>query len=256
MANERYYRGEADKAKQIYLKEDHLVSRVGEFHDSVEFVFVREGVVEAHLYGDTKVMTEGCIFFADSYECHYYKPLTQKIKVIVLVLSREYIKDFRELYSGMTFNTFMFDKEKNKRIIEIVRKWMEEPLKTHIKNLGYANLLFSYLSESYPLVKVRERDNDSFIKDLLKYIHKHYLEDITLNSIAKMCGYSADYCSKILKKYVGCNFREYLNMLRMRKAEELLADKSLKMTTLEILYKCGFNSPATFYRARKRNNSQ
>jgi YesN/AraC family two-component response regulator len=61
-----------------------------------------------------------------------------------------------------------------------------------------------------------------------------------------------DYCSRIIKKYIGRDFRDYINMLRIRKAQALMLDKSLNMTTLEILYKCGFHSAATFYRAKKR----
>ena len=32
----------------------------------------------------------------------------------------------------------------------------------------------------------------------------------------------------------------------------MFADKSLKLTTLEILYRCGFNNSATYYRAKKK----
>ena len=52
------------------------------------------------------------------------------------------------------------------------------------------------------------------------------------------------------------SFRDYLNFLRLKKAKEYLAlKKSTKQTTTEIIYKfiykCGFNSTATFYRALK-----
>ena len=93
---------------------------------------------------------------------------------------------------------------------------------------------------------------EEFIKVLLLYMHEHYLEDITLAKVAKDLGYSVDYCSRIIKKYIGRDFRDYINMLRIRKAQALMLDKSLNMTTLEILYKCGFKSAATFYRAKKR----
>jgi len=51
---------------------------------------------------------------------------------------------------------------------------------------------------------------------------------------------------------LGMKFREYINFLRIKRAEEMLADKSLKLTTLEILYRCGFNNSATYYRAKKK----
>ena len=167
--------------------------------------------------------------------------------------NREYLEDFYELYANQTFMTYMSDKKKNQRIFELLERWYGETEKTHIKDLGYANLLFSYFIEEYSLTKRAHKNvREELIKVLLLYIHEHYLENITLAKVSKALGYSVDYCSRILKKYIGRDFRDYINMLRIRKAQALMLDKSLNMTTLEILYKCGFQSAATFYRAKKR----
>lgn len=252
MTYRQYYLQEADNVKQIYLKEDPILSEVGEFHDSMEFIFVTEGKIEAHLYNTSKVLTEGDIFFANSYESHYYKPLTERIRAIVLVLGREYSAIFREMYHGRTLETFLTDKEKNRKCIALMRQWLNESQRMYMMNVGYANLLFSCLVQSYPLIKQNNQLEHTLLKEMLRYIHEHCLEDIALQSVGKALGYSSDHCSKVFKKSLGCNFRDYLNMLRIRKADELLADKTVKMTKLEILYRCGFNSPATYYRAKNK----
>lgn len=251
--NVQYYSGETDRAKYIYLKRDDLLQSLAEFHDSVEMIFMLEGEAEAHLNDKSYLLRAGDILFVDSYEGHWYKYERNKILAYVLVLSREYLQNFHELYSEQTFTTYMADKQKNKPLFDLIEKWHQEGEKMHIKDLGYANLLFSYLIESYPLTqKSKNSEKVEFIKRLLLYMHEHYLEDVNLAKVAKEFGYSQDYCSRIMKKYVGRDFREYINMLRMRKAIALMADKSLNMTTLEILYKCGFKSATTFYRAKKR----
>lgn len=96
------------------------------------------------------------------------------------------------------------------------------------------------------------RNGDSVVKYIIDYIEDHYLEDITINSVAKSLRYSVGYCSRIIKNYSGYNFRDYLNKKRLKKAEELIADKTLNMTWLEIIYSCGFNCPSTYYRAKKK----
>lgn len=255
--NIQYYSGETDRAKYIYLKKDNLLQPIGEFHDSIEIIFMLEGKADGYLYDRAYLLEPGDIFFVDSYEGHCYKPLTEKLQAYVLVLSREYLQNFRELYPDQTFMTYMSDKKINEKIFRLVAAWYEETNKMHIKDLGYANILFSYLLENYALTKRTEKnDKEEFIKVLLLYLHEHYLEDITLNSVSKDLGYSADYCSKVLKKSIGRSFRDYINILRIRKANALMADKSLNMTTLEILYKCGFKSPTTFYRVKKRFESE
>ena len=96
------------------------------------------------------------------------------------------------------------------------------------------------------------RNGKAVVKDMLNYVQTHYLEDVTLSKVAQAVGYSPDHCSKILRMATGLSFRDYVNLLRLKKAEEMFADKSLKMTTLEILYRCGFNNSATYYRAKKK----
>lgn len=96
------------------------------------------------------------------------------------------------------------------------------------------------------------RNGKAIVKDMLNFIKTHYLEDITLSMVAQAVGYSADHCSKALRSAIGFSFRDYVNLLRLKRAEEMFADKSLKLTTLEVLYRCGFNNSATYYRAKKK----
>ncbi len=96
------------------------------------------------------------------------------------------------------------------------------------------------------------RNGKALVKDMLNYIQMHYLENITMNMVARAVGYSPDYCSRVLRSEMGLSFRDYINLLRLKRAEEMFADKSLRLTTLEILYRCGFNNSATYYRAKKK----
>lgn len=248
----KYYAGDADKAKHLYLKKEPRLASVGEFHDSVEFVFVLEGEIEAHIDQEVSTITEGGIVFADSYACHYYKNITPSICAFVLVLSREYLSLFREAHPKHTFVPFMTDKEKNKKVMALMQSWFDESKKSYLLDHGFVNLLLAYLVEAYGLVKNVKQKKPSIVKEILTYIHENYTEDISLKSMSKALGFSEEYCSKEINKATGCGFRQYVNFLRIKKAERLLSDETVDMTMVEILYKCGFNSPVTYYRARKR----
>ena len=138
-----------------------------------------------------------------------------------------------------------------------MQSWLAEEERDFILNLGYSNLLFAKFVKKYELEMKDESKDKSVSVKLLKYINEHYAEDISLSSVAKSLGYSKEYCSKIFAEVVGMPFREYLNFLRLKKAEEYFAlQKETKQTTAEIIYKCGFNSTATFYRAKKRFKSK
>lgn len=146
----------------------------------------------------------------------------------------------------------MADREKNREIISLIRAWVKEAELTYILNLGYSNLLFSKIIRNYDLIKAVEDKGRSVAIKLLKYTNDHFSEDISLGSVSREIGYSKEYCSKIFRDITGVGFRRYLNSLRIKRANELFESQNAsKLTALEILYKCGFNSSATFYRAKK-----
>lgn len=254
MQDKGVYFSDADLERQIYLKEEIVLSDVGHFHDSVEFVFLLEGEIEARRLGEVRRLHAGEIFFADSFEYHCYKKCTPNIRTVVLVLSREYTKVFADSYRGRKFPAYMCDVAANRDVFGMIRHWLTEEgeQKTYLCNLGYSNLLFSKLVRCYPLVAVEEGKDKRVTVKALRYINEHFAEDISLVSVAKEIGYTKEYCSKIFHDIVGIRFRDYLNLLRLRNAKEYFADqKRTGLTTLEIIYKCGFNSSATFYRAQK-----
>ena len=252
MIEKGVYLPEADVSRKIYIKEDPLLSEVGHFHEGVELVAVMEGEIEAYHFLDKQVLRPGQIFFADSFECHYYKPLTPQIRAIVIVLSSDYTGVFREVHAGKTLPVYMMDREKNAELVAIMKQWLHEENKGFMLNVGYSNLLLSKLVERYEVKSRNEQKNQGVGVKLLTYVNDHYTEDISLTAVAKAIGYSKEYCSKTFAELVGMSFRDYLNLLRLRKAEEYFSMKNTtSLTTTEIVYKCGFNSTATFYRAKK-----
>lgn len=164
-----YYLRDADQAKQIYLSEDIYMSENAEFHDSVEFIFVLEGEILANISDQSRVLSSGMICFVNSYENHFYKPLTEKTNAYVLVLSREYTRTFQELYDGMYFNTFMLNTKINEEIFSLIRTWLGIKEKTYLKNLAYTNLLFAMFIDKYGLMRQRSKSSDVALKKVLLY---------------------------------------------------------------------------------------
>lgn len=252
MGEKGLYLSEADLARQIYIKEDPELGAVGHFHEGIEMVALLEGEVEAVRITKKQRLRAGEIVFWDSFECHHYRKLTPQIKAIVLVLSSEYTSVYRELYAGYTLPFHLSDVAKNAPMIDLMRRWVAEEEKSFMLNVGYSNLLLARLVGAYSMERKEEKKDKNVSLKLLKYVNEHYVENISLSSVAKQIGYTKEYCSKIFSGMVGMSFRDYLNFLRMKKAQEYFAQKKqLKMTTTEIVYKCGFNSTATFYRVLK-----
>ena len=68
-----------------------------------------------------------------------------------------------------------------------------------------------------------------YISIVLKYINENYSQAVSLEKAAEVVGLNPVYLSYLFKKIKKVNFSEYLNEVRLKKAEELLADSTLKI---------------------------
>lgn len=69
-------------------------------------------------------------------------------------------------------------------------------------------------------------------KRAIAYTNDHFLDDIKLLDVADAMGVSYHHLSHTFKGVTGFNFREYLTLLRVNKARELLRDENLNITKI------------------------
>ena len=71
-------------------------------------------------------------------------------------------------------------------------------------------------------------------------------DDLSQGAMAEKAGISKDYFSRIFRSVTGMNYSKWLNMIRLEKATELLADKTMTLTEIAML--SGFQSISSFNR--------
>lgn len=71
-------------------------------------------------------------------------------------------------------------------------------------------------------------------------------DDLSQSTMADMAGISKDYFSRIFRNVTGTNYNKWLNMIRLEKAIELLADQDKSITEIAML--SGFQSISSFNR--------
>ena len=72
------------------------------------------------------------------------------------------------------------------------------------------------------------------LKPALDYIKKNYARNISLNNMASLCNISTSYFSKLFRRFIGENFSNYINKLRIEKAAELLAETDIPITNIAL----------------------
>ncbi len=96
-------------------------------------------------------------------------------------------------------------------------------------------------------------DVNTYVSHMVKYIHNHIEEPVTVQDVADYVNLTRCYATTIFTKYTGMSPKDYIQNCRLTKARHMLESSSL--TIAGIAYSCGFKQSESFIKAfRKRYN--
>ncbi len=116
--------------------------------------------------------------------------------------------------------------------------------------LSELQLVRSMVSETRnPASHLSTRESDQ-VHNLMVYMieKKPYLDaSLSINKLASLTKIPPKELSILINHKLNKHFYDFINEFRIKKAKEILADKSQNnLTILEILYQVGFNSKSSF----------
>lgn len=165
---------------------------------------------------------------------------------------------FREQFMyNMMHSPYLVSESENPRLASVVKAILEEnrEQKPCFKDAvnGY---LFVLIQEIVRLggteiseINLYESQLEK-IKGALEYIETHYVDDIKIGDLAKVCHVSESYFRKVFAQCMNVLPLEYVNLVRIQKACDLMRQTD---DSLEVLaWKVGFTSLSTFMRNFKK----
>lgn len=108
---------------------------------------------------------------------------------------------------------------------------------------------YSFTAENFNNSTTKQREYTERFLYICDYINDHFNEDLTLDVIADLSGFSKYHFSRLFKQFTSNSFYKYLNKKRIENAEKLLMDKELTIT--DVALQCGFSSLSAFIRMFK-----
>ena len=121
---------------------------------------------------------------------------------------------------------------------------------------GHMYFLASYLVRSFTVKTLGDNTYSGHVNKLnrvnkaIKYMSGNYDKPITTRKLSELAHLSEGYFCQIFKEVTGKTAMEYLNHMRIEKAEKML--KKTEMTVTEVAYCCGFEDANYFSRTFKR----
>lgn len=210
------------------------------FHSNVEIVYVVGGKIEVTINGQTKLLTRGWASIANSYDVHTYTTIGDS-DTRILIIPVNMIGQFERLMKSKSFcSPFLMPGVHNPELeAAIDRVEAYSNTEGSLVSAGYLYVLLGLFFDNLELSNTeRDTGTTSLIRHMLIFLEHHYLEPLSLDDLAKQCGYNKCYISRIFNATLGCGFNRYLNYLRVRHAAKLIRNSTDSFD--EISYSSGF----------------
>lgn len=243
--------------------------KVKHFHSQYEFFYIIEGKRQFFFNNKSYNAYAGDLAIIDTNLVHTTRTVDEDDKGynrVILYIDYEQMCEFDKLYPGLNlvdffhknYGIYHFNDEQKANFLNLYRDLRHEFTK---KKKGYKDRIYIYLlswlarfSQSYGnnenIAAPRDDQRAQTVSKISSYLEKNYTEQILLEEISDKLYLSKYYLCRIFKEYTGFTITEYVNILRIKKATDLLenSDKSI----LEIADLLGFESMTYFERVFKK----
>lgn len=232
---------------------DYKVSR--HWHRSVEIFLVVEGCIGFYINKQLYRLEPGQFMIVNSNEVHSIDSPDPNF-TLVLQIPRGLFEKYTKDADGLLLRRSCEKDDRLAALILHMHKAYEQ------KQNGY---LFDILSSFYELMyllvtdfraaeadeeRIRQNKNLDRLSHITNYIQVNYREDLTLEGVAGIFGFSPAYLSKMFQKYAGINYKTYVQELRTQAGYRLLMNTELPVG--EIALECGFPDSRSFAKTFRR----
>ena len=224
------------------------------YHPHYEIYFMKEGKCKYFIDDRVYEVESGDIIFIPKgliHRTNYQTPTHTRLLInftdeYMTPLLKDYLDDYGYLYRSREITRYA-----EKFFLQIEHEYTHPDEFTTTALKSYTAELICLMLR-HPGAKDEEATTGNDLVDgVVKYIKQNYMTDIRLSSVAKMRAVSPEHLSRTFKSCTGLGFNEYVTILRLKKAEDMLQNDR-NMTVSEIAYECGFNDGNYFsYKFKK-----
>lgn len=218
-------------------------------HKQIEIVYMIEGSMEVGFDNKKIILQEEelCIFFPN--QIHSYSSLGF-CRNYLITFDSSMSGDYLNIFTKFQNNTPHITKEKIHKDIPYCLKALSiDELTDQSLIKGYISVVLGRILPFLDLSKNTKSKDQNNANLILDYISNNYLENISIELVAKEVGISKYTVSRIFNERINYSFNDYVNQLRISYAQHLLRSGDIPVS--QIAFESGFNSQRTFYRAFK-----
>ncbi len=250
----------------VYLRRNELIPagmQVGlHYHDELELIAVTAGEFHVTVGESDYAAGAGDVIFINTRVPHSTYAATDSGYILLQFRETDFIDGeiFKIIKYSARFREIGDEPVRIIRSDSLTREIDGILLESEGREVGYDFLIrggiFRLLGSLYRMGVLSNAEEMYLSKEVqkilsaLSYINSHYGEDISLDEVAALERLDPSYFCRVFKAATGATFTEYLNFVRVCKAETQLARTNDSI--LEISERVGFSSVSYFGRMFKR----
>ena len=237
---------ERERHNKLYYKSYENDNGSFHFHSQIEMYFVDDGNMEVIVNNYRKILKQGEMSVALSFEPHAYRTIDfSKSSVLIIPphICEEFVLAIKHKKAKCPFITDQNTVTKIKTYYEKITSGTLNEIEIH----GYIFLILGTIMKYINLSDLNSDTETELASKLLFYINENYKKDISLRSLCRIFGYSESYISRHFKSSLNIGISEYITIIRLKNAISLLSE--IKHSIAFCAMESGFNSIRTFYRA-------
>lgn len=223
------------------------------WHENVEFLYILSDGFKILIDGVMHEPKKGDLIFIGEYSVHCFicgdKSINMGLGQFSLSLLLDGCTELKPVKNHITKEEIAKDPVFEKQLMHLLELMKSVgSVNKDDKNLfakGIFSTFYYALMEKFPEIKQSDafkKERKDFYK-IISFINENITDDITTGTISKSLYIDRGKLSRIFSKYSGMSINDYVNKLRISKANELLENGC---SVTEAAFESGFQSVRTF----------
>lgn len=245
----------------LYIRKDHLSAFPGKraqchWHDEIELILILDGEMDYYVNASITTLKKDEGILINNRQMHYgFSTNDMDCTFICILFHPSLLSSCKKIFQNYiapllnkeSFSYLHLQNPEHTDILQyIFQIWQLEESKNAfylLDIIGAFYSLWSCLSQK-PIFNEDTFESKATadviaLRKMISYIHSHYQENISLQSIASEANICKSKCCKVFKAQVGQSPIDFLNTYRLHITANQLRNTSGKIS--DIAFHCGFN---------------
>jgi AraC-like DNA-binding protein len=248
---------------KMFMEAEYDTSIECHWHSDIEFVLVTYGELQYNINGEVITLRQGQGVFVNSKQLHYGYTTGGNVCECITVIFHPSLLcpsehfEFKFVYPVINNNNFVFSllsegspwsKVVFDRLVTAfdVFDSGDTDCVLKLQSIFYDvwGLIYGNMPPAAESMPLNYEYNMSSLKEMIDFIHTHYTERLTLANISAAGKVCRSKCCGLFKEFLHQTPLDYLTTHRLRKAVNLLSDKTIPLS--EVCGSVGFNGMSYF----------